>query len=268
MKNILLTLGLVLVLVACSSDNSEPIDNGIVENPSNPNNPNNPEVPNEPVNPDNPNNPQNPNTITDIDGNVYQTFVAINGRRWMKENLKVARLNDGLPLMTNISNANWMNSQTTPSFSVYDNSEVNNNKYGKLYNFASVKTGKLCPQGWHIPTFDEFNNSFRLNTYIVGQNNISLNHSSPLKDVGSWLGWPSYNTTGFTALPSGYRNDAGYFVGIGEQTTYWSSTILQPLPGLVHELAWTYSIEGTYEYIEIALHSAGQAFSCRCIEDL
>lgn len=262
MKNTLLALGLVLVLVACSSDESEPIDNGIVENP------NNPEVPNEPANPDNPSNPQNPTTITDIDGNVYQTFVAINGRRWMKENLKVERLNDGQTLTTNISNANWMDSQTTPSFSVYDNSEVNNNKFGKLYNFAAVKTGKLCPQGWHLPTFDEFNSSFGFNTYLVGDNNISLNHSSPLKEVGAWTALPSYNSTGFTALPSGYRNSSGQYVGKNEETTFWSSTILPPRVGLTYERAWTYKIENQYLYVGIILQGPAEAYSCRCIEDL
>jgi uncharacterized protein (TIGR02145 family) len=27
---------------------------------------------------------------------------------------------------------------------------------GALYNWYAVNTGKLCPTGWHVPTFSEY----------------------------------------------------------------------------------------------------------------
>jgi len=98
-------------------------------------------------------------TVKDIDGNVYNT-VKIGNQRWLKENLKVTKLNDGTP----ISNSKETQKLVYPDFIdieeprgwVYKEDPKNNEKYGKLYNWYAVKTGKLCPKGWRIPTIEEW----------------------------------------------------------------------------------------------------------------
>ena len=77
-------------------------------------------------------------TVTDIEGNVYKT-VKIGSQWWMAENLKTTKYTDGNPIY---------------GYSWYGNDITNKNIYGALYNWDAVESGKLAPQGWHIPSDD------------------------------------------------------------------------------------------------------------------
>ena len=91
------------------------------------------------------------NTVTDIDGNVYNT-VTIGTQVWMKENLKVSKYRNGDPIPTNLTDAAW-GAATTGAYSIYNNDAANNTTYGKLYNwYAVVDSRNLCPVGWHVPS--------------------------------------------------------------------------------------------------------------------
>ena len=88
--------------------------------------------------------------VTDIEGNVYKT-VKREAQTWMKENLKTTKFNDGsaIPLVENGSV--WAKLKQ-PAYCWYENDTTNKNKYGALYNWYAVETGKLCPIGWHVPS--------------------------------------------------------------------------------------------------------------------
>ncbi len=140
--------------------------------------------------------------LADIDGNIYDTVV-IGTQVWMAENLKTTRLNDGteIPLVT--SDTAWSNLRSQ-GYCWYGNYEAffNLNHYGALYNFYAVKSGKLCPAGWHVPDTDEW---YTLITFLG--NNIA---GGKMKETGT-LNWLSPNTgatneSGFNALPGGFRN--------------------------------------------------------------
>jgi uncharacterized protein (TIGR02145 family) len=98
-------------------------------------------------------------TVTDIDGNVYQT-VRIGSQIWMKENLKATRLNDGTAISSISDEAKWRVA-TAPACCLYSNSHEGvtanyKEDYGLLYNGYAVTSGKLAPAGWRVPTQAEW----------------------------------------------------------------------------------------------------------------
>jgi uncharacterized protein (TIGR02145 family) len=149
-------------------------------------------------------------SISDIEGNVYPV-VKIGTQIWMASNLKTTKLNDGteIPL---VEDASWI-TLTSPAYCWFNNDESNANTSGALYNWHTVRTGKLCPTGWHVPSKDEWD---ALANYLGGEDIAG----GKLKEVGT-AHWESpnegaTNETGFSALPVGTR-DAGTF---HDGTTY------------------------------------------------
>ncbi len=182
----------------------------------------------------------NPNTVTDIDGNVYTT-VTIGTQTWTVENLRVTHYYDGTPITNATDNSTWANN-TTGAYSYYNNTTNADSirKFGVLYNWHAVNTGKLATDGWHIPTNEEWS---KLEHYLVsnGYNfdgstdtiliNLAAKSLAATTDwsriglegvVGNYL--PSNNSTGFSALPGGYRLSGGVCASIGDHGFWWSTT--------------------------------------------
>ncbi|MFT3911939.1 MAG: fibrobacter succinogenes major paralogous domain-containing protein [Ferruginibacter sp.] len=158
-------------------------------------------------------------TVTDIDGNIYNT-VTIGTQVWMTSNLKTTRLNDGttIPHVTDATNWSYL---STPALCDYDNLPVNASTYGKLYNWYAVNTGLLAPVGWHVPTDAEW---LALENYL-GNDDVM---GGKLKETGS-AHWQLPNTaatneTGFTALPGGSRYSTGSFYSLTYDGYFWTST--------------------------------------------
>lgn len=147
-----------------------------------------------------------PPTMTDIDGNVYQT-VQIGCQCWMAENLKVIRYRNGDPL------SSWW---------YYANDEGNDAVYGKLYNWYVINDSRnIAPEGWHVPNDCEWQ---MLIDYLGGD----AVAGGKMKETGT-AHWLSPNTgatneSGFTGLPGGQREVDGSFSQIGEFAYFWSCT--------------------------------------------
>ena len=92
--------------------------------------------------------------VTDIDGNVYRTM-QIGTQLWMQENLRTTRYNDGrsIPLETN--DYAWTQ-VTTGAYCDCGNEPGYDTLYGKLYNWYAAANPKICPQGWHVPTDEDW----------------------------------------------------------------------------------------------------------------
>jgi hypothetical protein len=77
--------------------------------------------------------------------------VQIGTQYWMNSNLNVVNYNDGTPVGTVFNT-------TAGAYTWYlDDYPTWGQHYGALYNWHAVNTGKLCPQGWHVPTQAEWN---------------------------------------------------------------------------------------------------------------
>ena len=174
------------------------------------------------------------NTVTDIDGNIYQT-VTIGTQVWMKENLKTTKYRNSDPIPTNLSNSAW-SAATTGAYAIYNNDAANNTTYGKLYNWYAVADSRnLCPVGWHVPTDHDWQLLTKYLDPIADTTQIASNtaggkmKSTGTIEAGTGL-WYSNNqdatnSSGFTGLPGGYRNSSsGLYDFIGNTGFWWSST--------------------------------------------
>lgn len=99
-------------------------------------------------------------TVTDIEGNVYRT-VMIGGREWMAENLRTTKYRNGVNIPDVNQKTEWsnLNSGANCIYTKDMESTVNVSVYGRLYNFyAVIDSNNIAPQGWHIPTKEEWQN--------------------------------------------------------------------------------------------------------------
>jgi uncharacterized protein (TIGR02145 family) len=196
-------------------------------------------------------------TVTDIDGNMYQT-IQIGNQLWMAENLKVTRYRNG-DVITNVTdNTDWSN-LTAGARCSYNNDENNVTTYGYLYNWYAVNDSRnIAPEGWHVPTDDEWQ---ILVDYLGG----SFVAGGKMKESGT-AHWPSPNTdatneSGFTALPGGYRYRNGTSHHMGYYAYFWSATEYDTLYALYQYLI--YYDSRIYRTIDDKQYG----FSVRCVRD-
>lgn len=94
-------------------------------------------------------------TVTDIDGNVYQT-VKIGSQWWMAENLAVTHYRNGDPIPHHSDFSTWCDLSTGARSDCPDQSNYVE-QYGRWYNAYAVQDSRgLAPAGWHIPTQAEW----------------------------------------------------------------------------------------------------------------
>jgi uncharacterized protein (TIGR02145 family) len=167
--------------------------------------------------------------VTDIEGNVYKA-VKIGNQVWMAENLKTTKYNDEAVIPNISENVEWI-ALKTGAYSWAQNDEATYKPlYGALYNWYAVETGKLCPTGWHVPS----DNDFIVMEVALGMTQAQAegtewrgtDQGSKLKNITGWdLNGNGINTSGFTALPAGYRYYGdGTTKGIGLITYFWTSS--------------------------------------------
>jgi len=147
----------------------------------------------------------NSGTFTDTrDGQRYK-WVRIGKQIWMAENLNYS------------TKDSWC----------YINKQINCDKYGRLYNWEAAK--KACPVGWHLPSDDEWKQlEMTLGMSQSEANKTAYRGTNEGKKMKSIIGWNKNgngtNSSGFNALPGGYRNSSGSFYGLGNYGGWWSST--------------------------------------------
>ncbi len=157
-------------------------------------------------------------TVTDIEGNVYQT-VKIGNQTWTTQNLRTTKFNDGSSIPYVNVQANWAN-LNTPAFAYYGYNTVLKATYGPLYNYYAAKDPKIVPAGWHVPSAVEWQTLLQT---------LGANAGDKLKEMGTthWA-LPSSNATnesGFTALPGGFIDGGnGSLLQLYYAATFWTST--------------------------------------------
>ena len=202
----------------------------------------------------------NSQTVTDIDGNIYNT-VTIGTQVWMSENLKTLRYKNGDSIPNVLGNIDWQD-LSTGAWSVYDHDESNNTVYGNLYNWYAVADGRgICPDNWHVPTDDDW---VTLNIYLGGS---FLSGGGKMKAVGTTY-WDNPNSgatndSGFSALPGGYRNVDGNFDLLRLHSYFWCG----PPPEATPTNGWFRLLDNASDNVGRSNASKRFGFSVRCLKN-
>ena len=203
------------------------------------------------------------NTVTDIDGNVYQT-INIGTQTWMAENLKVIHYRNGDPIPNYVDNSQWYN-QNSGAYCWYNNDEITyKNTYGALYNwFTVIDYRSLCPNGWHIPSDDEW---LVLTSYLGGEDYAGGTMKSMRTEPEPHPRWDApnlgaTNQSGFSGLPGGARILSGIFYDLGFRGFWWSSAEFNS------SLAWGRFLICNYDFLHLSEYEKESGFSVRCLRD-
>jgi uncharacterized protein (TIGR02145 family) len=166
--------------------------------------------------------PVAPNTVTDINGNVYQTVV-IGSQEWMAENLKTTKYCNGDAIEMISGNQGWSNA-TTGAWCYLNNDVQTQNTFGNLYNgYAVEDIRNICPCGWRVPTMNDWHQLIN----SLGGADIA---GGKLKKTSGWYNnGNGTNESGFSALPNCVRQASnGVFWNCSEPNGalgwWWSST--------------------------------------------
>jgi uncharacterized protein (TIGR02145 family) len=211
-------------------------------------------------------------TITDIDGNEYE-ITKIGNQIWMAENLRVTKYADGTPLEYIADSATWNDNLTDTSrsyaYPYYDESYADT--YGALYTWYAATDGDsvsaevyqvkgVCPDGWHIPSNDEFVElvDYLANHGFAGTEAIALKSTTGWDEDGNGT-----DNFGFNWLPTGVINrfHGGYdYNGIANYM-WTSSKHINVNAYKIVGLAFDYN--GVYSVHNYNNHG----LSVRCIKD-
>jgi uncharacterized protein (TIGR02145 family) len=176
-------------------------------------------------------------TITDIDGNVYNV-AKIGNQTWMVENLKTTRYRNGDPIPEVINFWDWA---WLPSEAYCWNCVTDNENKGVLYNYYVVTDSRgLAPVGWHVPSSADW---------------ITLINSAG-NDPCTYL----YNK-GFSMTRGGFRDGyTGEFENLGIAGYWWSS---DRFLAVLH----TEDLGPSLAISVISKHPESRGYSIRCIKD-
>ena len=155
-------------------------------------------------------------SLTDIDGNTYP-ILRIGEQLWMGSNLRVSHYQNGEAIPANSGTSSLQESESGACLS-YNNDQSHDETYGKLYNFKAVQEGNLCPEGWHVPTNDDWQqliSSIEEDEKLISTFNIQKGgffnpqDISPFSDAGKAANWWSSSSVGRnTAAAYNFQSNA------------------------------------------------------------
>ena len=207
-------------------------------------------------------------TFTDNRNDKVYEWIRIGDQVWMAENLAY------LPVVSPPTEG----STTEPHYYVYgyNGSNVeearateNYTTYGVLYNWPAAIDDEsasnenpsgvqgVCPSNWHLPSETEW---IELLDYLGGDTIAG----GKLKEAGydHWNGpnTAADNSSGFTALPGGYRYEGGEFGALKSFGSWWTTTEN-------FEMIKRLSLDDDQKKAGISSYFKDGGFSVRCIKD-
>jgi uncharacterized protein (TIGR02145 family) len=206
------------------------------------------------------------------------TTVLIGEQCWFAENLRAENYENGDEILAGLNDDEWA-SVTSGATTVFGegNGECfeyvagndpdpcdeawSLNEYGRLYNWLAVDDDRgLCPSGWHVPTYGEW----IIMIDELGGLGVAGN------EMKSEYGWyysngNGSNSSGFSALPGGFRFFEFFDWG-GSHGFWWtSSSVGSACDAFGHK--WSWEIYSSMDIINDGSYAARTGLSVRCIQD-
>lgn len=216
--------------------------------------------------------------VTDVDGKTYNT-IAIGTQVWMAEDLEVTHYRNGDPIQyipcpqqlnynqDNQESKAWESTKSgvycvglRPRLDVF----VKGGRFScMLYNWYAVNDSRgLAPKGWHIPTKLEWLTLFE---YLGGFEVAG-------KKMKSRNGWDTKyasngnNISGFNALPTGERDNFGFYMAFSQYAWYWSATSEGDYAYCL-QLGWQYNLKFNKSGLNFMTNVRQSGEAIRCIKD-
>jgi uncharacterized protein (TIGR02145 family) len=195
--------------------------------------------------------------VVDARDNKSYNTIKIGTQCWMRENLNIG---------TRIAIGQDQANNGIIEKYCYNDNEDTCDTYGGLYQWDEVMQYILnqgirgiCPHGWYVPTDADWT---ALTTYLGGESVAG----GPLKEAGT-AHWSSPNTsatnsTGFTALPGGYRTTTPYFANIKTSGVWWTSS------AYVSNNRWFRTMYYQSQAVNRSDIHKSNGLSVRCIKEL
>ena len=200
-----------------------------------------------------------------MDGFNYH-LVTIGEQCWFKENLRTTKYMDGSTVPEVQDNAEW-SALSSGAQCTYNNDYYYESTYGRLYNWYAVNDSRgLCPSNWHIPSeidWQKFESELGMTQSQINSTGLrGAPAGSMMKSSSSdFPSWNGSNSSGFAAIPGGYRNNLSSFAQIQSEACFWSATSIGT------NAAWLRVAQSSNEHIYRNAFNKGNGFSIRCIRD-
>jgi uncharacterized protein (TIGR02145 family) len=210
-------------------------------------------------------------------GSTTYGTMSIGGQCWMTDNLKVIPSN-----FSGFTPTSWITTTTGDLgyWGYYNQADTtgvigwgtseNAPKEGYLYQWSAAMNGStteraqgVCPTAWHIPSDCEWmylENALGMST--ADQQLTGSRNSGAVGSQLSVLTQGGTNSSGFSALLSGYRDYAIEFIGRGTETEFWSSSIVTPGLPVIRKIESLQT--GMFRSLTAA---PANGYSVRCLKD-
>lgn len=212
--------------------------------------------------------------IYDIEGNAYDTVI-IGNQIWFKQNLKTTKYNDGsqisCPGPKKGADGEWYKTKDG-AYAWHLDNILYKDTIGALYNWFAASSGKLCPEGWRVPTDEDWKNlanslggfdvaGKKMRSTLAKDRTKEEIEADPITPYWMLSDLPT-NESGFTALPGGTRSYEGAYDGFYMAAYFWGSSSQSKYYG------WYVTTGFASEDLKLGKSLKNTGMSVRCVRDV
>ena len=193
--------------------------------------------------------------------NTSYDYITLGSQQWMTSNYGPTTYTDGTVIPEVTDSAEWAN-LTTGAWRWADSSDQTR---GKLYNYYAIEgihdndpnspNKQFIPNGWRLPTYDDFNTTLHNYLNYYGHRTNTVSYAQAVGSENYWQsvsscsgGCPGYsanNNTGIGIIPNGHIQNNGNINYLNQRSYLWTSEVSNDL---VTSVYYTYNQSGISKF--------------------